>query len=444
MDIRIRRTLYSFFIALFFLVGALILGYARGFRYNLSTQRITKTGLIIVNSAPDKADVWVNGKKQKETTLAYIKNLEPGAYDVRVEKEGYFPWTKSMIVRKGEATIADSITLFRRDDSGETVAMADDQFLFHPYSPFIIYQKLGKENEIRRYHAETENDILLRSTTHAIQQMTLSPLGNIVLVAEQGETEKEFFLCDARAPKEAVNIGDFYDEPLVNVSWSLDSDDLLLVQTPKGFSTFTLSSRRIGPPLPLSSAEGAVILTSKGILHYQQNSLFIVTETGEQEAVLSVPHDYEISGSFLGAIALSSLSTSTVYLLEDISKRPIRIEEIPFSARGMMWRKDGKELLMWNSVEIALYSRSTTQTETLGRYSIPLHNVQFFPDGNVISFQQENGDVVTVERDGRDRRNSYTLARGVEQYAFSSAGEKLYTATRDENGRMTLKKQEIQ
>ncbi|MEI6326965.1 MAG: PEGA domain-containing protein [Candidatus Roizmanbacteria bacterium] len=83
------------FVAL--LVG--IVGYARGYRLDVSNTVITSTGLVAVTSTPRSAKVYVNSELKGITDLSL--NLSPGTYTFTVVKEGYFPWQKT-IKLKGE------------------------------------------------------------------------------------------------------------------------------------------------------------------------------------------------------------------------------------------------------------------------------------------------------------------------------------------------------
>lgn len=78
--------------------------YARGYRFNSQTLKFTPNGLLIIKSVPDGAQLFINGefKTATNTTLP----LPPGTYDVRVEKEGFWTWSKRMTIDKEIVTEA--------------------------------------------------------------------------------------------------------------------------------------------------------------------------------------------------------------------------------------------------------------------------------------------------------------------------------------------------
>ncbi|OGM26369.1 hypothetical protein A2962_01180 [Candidatus Woesebacteria bacterium RIFCSPLOWO2_01_FULL_39_61] len=78
--------------------------YARGYRFNPQTLKFIPNGLLIIKSVPDGAQLFINGefKTATNTTLP----LPPGTYDIRVEKEGFWTWSKRMTIEKEIVTEA--------------------------------------------------------------------------------------------------------------------------------------------------------------------------------------------------------------------------------------------------------------------------------------------------------------------------------------------------
>src|SRR3989344_9700923 len=76
--------------------------YARGYRFNPQTLKFIPNGLLIIKSVPDGAQLFINGefKTATNTTLP----LPPGTYDIRVEKEGFWTWSKRMTIEKEVVT----------------------------------------------------------------------------------------------------------------------------------------------------------------------------------------------------------------------------------------------------------------------------------------------------------------------------------------------------
>jgi len=91
-------------------VGTLSFLYARGYRLNPQTNRLSPSGLFVIKSDPDGAQVYIDGAL-KTATNANL-SLPPGTYDISVRKDGYLTWNKRLTIKKEEVTEATA-HLFR-------------------------------------------------------------------------------------------------------------------------------------------------------------------------------------------------------------------------------------------------------------------------------------------------------------------------------------------
>ncbi len=85
------------------IISAGVILYARGFKPNLQTGRLDRTGLIVATSFPTGAQVFIDGRLTSATNTN-IAFLEPKTYKVRIEKDGYTAWEKDIEVVADLAT----------------------------------------------------------------------------------------------------------------------------------------------------------------------------------------------------------------------------------------------------------------------------------------------------------------------------------------------------
>ncbi len=105
-----RQILISFFILLFLGIGTLIaVFYGRGYRIDLSGSKgiLKGSGLLVATSTPDGAQVLVN--EHLTTATNNTINLAPGTYKVRIFKDGYFPWEKTITVQEEVVSKAEAL-----------------------------------------------------------------------------------------------------------------------------------------------------------------------------------------------------------------------------------------------------------------------------------------------------------------------------------------------
>lgn len=92
------RLLFTLFSAAFIIGGTyLAIRYARGQRPT-SGGIVRDTGLLVANSFPTAAQVYINDKLVTATDDTL--NLDPGEYLIEIKKDGYIPWRKTMTLKK--------------------------------------------------------------------------------------------------------------------------------------------------------------------------------------------------------------------------------------------------------------------------------------------------------------------------------------------------------
>lgn len=93
------------------LATAAVIFYGKGYRLNLNTGNpaVSGTGLLVTTSSPDGAQVFINGHLTTATDNTI--NLSPGDYNVKIFKDGYFPWNKKITVKKEVVSKADALLL---------------------------------------------------------------------------------------------------------------------------------------------------------------------------------------------------------------------------------------------------------------------------------------------------------------------------------------------
>jgi hypothetical protein len=99
---RIRVILFIVTIVIVGSLATLVSFYARGWRLNRQTGRFSPNGLLVVKSAPDGAQVFINGELKTATNANLA--LPPLTYDISIRKEGYIAWHKRLVIEKGIVT----------------------------------------------------------------------------------------------------------------------------------------------------------------------------------------------------------------------------------------------------------------------------------------------------------------------------------------------------
>ena len=94
-------------IILFLIIGtAIAIFFGKGYRFGFDANGpiIAGTGLLVATSSPNGAQVFINGHLTTATDNTI--NLAPGNYDIKIFKDGYFPWEKKITIKNEAAATA--------------------------------------------------------------------------------------------------------------------------------------------------------------------------------------------------------------------------------------------------------------------------------------------------------------------------------------------------
>ncbi|OGK66262.1 hypothetical protein A2313_02635 [Candidatus Roizmanbacteria bacterium RIFOXYB2_FULL_41_10] len=95
-------------------VAVTIILFARGYRFNLNNGELGSKGILVANSAPNNAQIYVDSKFVSLTSDNVY--LSPGKYQISIRKEGYSNWNKEFTI-KGEVVSRVDAQLFSSNPS---------------------------------------------------------------------------------------------------------------------------------------------------------------------------------------------------------------------------------------------------------------------------------------------------------------------------------------
>lgn len=85
--------------------------FAKGYRFAFNTGKIeiAGTGLLVLKSTPDGAEVFINDHLTTATNNTI--NLTPKDYSIKITKQGYFPWQKTISIQAEAVSQAQALLL---------------------------------------------------------------------------------------------------------------------------------------------------------------------------------------------------------------------------------------------------------------------------------------------------------------------------------------------
>ncbi|MBP8590938.1 PEGA domain-containing protein [Candidatus Shapirobacteria bacterium] len=252
---RVAISLLTFF---FVVSGTILISLlARGYRPDFQEKGLKPTGLLVVNSLPKGAQVFING--QLTTATNQTINLPPGEYRVTIKKPGYSSWEKNIILEKEVVTNIDAYLFPLAPDLKALTFSPTLNPLLSPDGTKLIYFSPGGEEDPQNQNA-TQTAPLLPQEKGGVWliDLTEKPLGRSLQPRVLVKTPKDL-------PIEQIE-----------TEWSPDSRQILLTINSKDEKSkqyflleinqvydFTLS--------PLISTPTAQVITTLDLWEKQKN-----------------------------------------------------------------------------------------------------------------------------------------------------------------------------
>jgi len=154
------------------LVGGYLIMIANGYIFNLKAKTLEQTGMIYVKADPKDVNIYLGNELKASKSPARLSELSSGRYDVKVSKNGYHDWGKTIVVEPGFVNAEDSIVLFLSDPISVSVT-PDETEAFNKLPNKLLNSdvKIINESEIWITNPEsTDQNILVTRLSESIKK----------------------------------------------------------------------------------------------------------------------------------------------------------------------------------------------------------------------------------------------------------------------------------
>ena len=237
MTMQFRRFIFWIFVVLFIVASVIIILFAQGWRFDLDTFKLVKTGGIFIKTTISGAKIYINDKYTGSTAglLNYTKlvdDLAPKNYNLFIHKEGYYPWNKMVEVKNGLVTELFSVTLFPLELKKVRIAQLSAQkianFKINNETIIISNKKTGIAN-VKVY--DTKGQLISNEKLEvATSTELISPDKNKKLYATDNKIWIEYLGDVKEEPskkageKEIIAI---LESPILFFDWLKDSEHII-------------------------------------------------------------------------------------------------------------------------------------------------------------------------------------------------------------------------
>ncbi|MBI4101073.1 PEGA domain-containing protein, partial [Candidatus Microgenomates bacterium] len=99
----LRLSIYSLILVVVVLLTVALVAIGRGYRYDFETGQIISGGLILIDSEPNGATIYLDGKQINKRSPTRLP-VKAGSHNLNLTKDGYRSWQKTLPVVRTEVS----------------------------------------------------------------------------------------------------------------------------------------------------------------------------------------------------------------------------------------------------------------------------------------------------------------------------------------------------
>jgi len=371
---------FLFVSAIFVGVAVLLIASAKGFKleqkgFNFG---LKKTGTLIITSQPAGAKIYINGKLSKKNTgsnlfSTKINNLFKGKHNLRIEKEGYIPWSKEIEIEEEAVTWANYIKLFPNEIKEEEVI--SENVLLAKQSNDNRKIALALENKEKNLELYVLDSLTLNKTKiyptekSEVKITTISDLdwsfdNSKILIHTAIDEKLNYLLINSKENSEITNITNLFKFDFKKIVFNpheskelfgLKEGNLYKINT----QDKTISATLLEGIISFEIAQDRSIYGAKETLSGVSLWKSDLSGNNSKAVIKSLPksehYKIQYSGSNTNRIAvLVNGAVKTAYLADKL-ENTIELTQLTQEVTSVAWSPNGKRIMLRNDKNIWVY-----------------------------------------------------------------------------------------
>ncbi|MFA6407154.1 MAG: hypothetical protein WCV80_00410 [Candidatus Paceibacterota bacterium] len=426
---RTRKVLFSFFIAVFLVIGAYLALKMQGIVVDIEHLRLAKAGGLFFHFTPRDATLSLNGKERMERGSflnrdIFIDGLAPSTYTASLTREGYGEWHKELTVEPGQVTSASRVVLWPQKIQKEILATSTDAFWTTAQG--LLTQKNTKLSI---------NNKIIQGT----EVIAHSPTSELIITHEHDT----FYFTDLDTTSSTLNINKLFlslknRQPATSTSAIIQN----IFFHPFNATKLIVITKTSLYLLDMRKIELEELFTTKNIRTYTttNNGVVIIDDIGTETAINLVIHtttSYPLALASTARIASSpngwyvmSLDNKNNLFLFDVGANTTtslahNVEFFSFSPdnkRAAFITKDRILSLLYieEYEENMIHRKGELQTMKIEE-AIDPSTFTWIPSSPNYFFIKAGTNLLVEEFDVRPPRNRYIFEKNISSFALSDA-----------------------
>ncbi len=440
MSLKTRRILFIFFILLFIIITPLVIFYAAGYELSLKNIKkggFQKNGMLVLDTLPQGAKIFLNNETQQlffskyfsgndnfVATPAKLKNITPGEYDVKMEKDGYFSWEKKLSVYPGMSTYAEDVILFKKS---LPLIVANGKIKNIFFSPNKKYSVALLEDKINIIDLENNNTLTveIQKLNSDIAEVLWSPNNKKIIISKTIYNLSDGSI-DSSLNKVLFNNAE-------KIRWGDDENEIFFSKKEKiGYAIYKYNLKEENSNNRYNGEKIIDLMVKNGLLYYIGHDIasanFNAVEINSGKNILNISLPYSSEYKFINhgqeLINLLDEKHQILYLINPFSQFPL--QETISNVKYAEWN-DKAKLLYGNDFEIWLFDLNSRQSSLITRISETINKCFWYSNNNYIIYST-NTKINILELDNREKRNLLEIVQldKISDNFLNKKGDALY------------------
>jgi len=375
------------------ILAAYILLYSLGIKVDLNNMKFERTGMLYLKSHPNNAIIKIDNKELTFKTPLKIRWLLPGEYSLSVCKQGFYCWTKTVLIKEGMVDEEKSIRLFYKKSKIQKIAKVDEAIILNGRrSGYLIV-----DNLIEFFSMSPKKTKGIYRHDSKINSIKVNSHQNRALI-------NNALIVNLLNGNKIINLKKQFPA-ISNFDFVPDQTNLMIGQVKQGLYTINLQSGKVKRIWSLN------------------NNKYLITDRGIQAIIKQDEKDVLIIKQWNGKIR----KVAQVNIKARFQRDKEQIQEIKL--KNLSFEKINNQLVLKDNID-RYYYLNNKQLEYLGSQITDL--AYGAADKSKYLFANENDEiwlVATPEKTDQDRWQIVTrLSNAPDQLSFIGYGYLIYQA----------------
>ena len=451
-------------------ISTVLVLYMLGWRYNLAENTAAQGGLLQLNSRPGGAIVKLNGTELNGRT-ATRQDVSAGTHTVSMEREGYLPWQKTVMIEPGkilwlnyarlipDQIDVESVRQFSQLDGALAANYGQSRMLLQPSkseASFLLVKASNNQPVIDEVVVPEDQlaPDLKPDQTQSFELKSWDSRARYVLATRTYGETTDWLVIDTVEPDRSQNLNQIIETPIDKAEFVSNNSRMLYVRSQGDLVRVDLTRQTVSKPL-VSMVESfrqgpdnivafvgqqTKLSEERSVGYYTPGALkpkYLDVVANDSKDILQVEIVEHSNRQYLVTRVNDRLSISRTILPPSDSASDIKLSEqqqfsLPKEAGELTVSRDNRFVLIQKDASFVTYDFELKHFTTVSQVGNEAPRAVRWLDNHIL-WSDRGGVLHTYEFDGENGHSIMNVAVGYD-VTLSPDGRYLYAIEKSDDG----------